>query len=492
MKRFSKSDVVALAILALAIAFRFQDLSLRPFHHDEGVNGFFLTRLVREGVYKYDPSNYHGPSLYYLTLPLVAILGLSDAALRGTTAVFGTFTLIVLWRFLSPFGSLFALGAMALMATSPGAVFFSRYFIHETLFVAFTLSAVAAVPLGEGRHQRWRFLATGLALGLLFATKETAFVSVGAVVAGAIMSSWLVQGRSPLTLARRVGPYCREHAENLLHGALTFIAAAGLLYSSFFRNPVGVVDAFRTFQFWTKTAVRDHENPWNQHFLWLHEADPALFYLGLAGVVLALILRRSFVGVMTAVWTLLVFFAYTVVKYKTPWLGLNMLLPLAIASGYVFEELGRINFLSGRLSMKPVAALLVATAVGLSATKSHELETVKYDDETHPYIYAHTQRSFFELLKQVDAHATAIGKGKAAGIAIFAPENWPLAWYLRDYPNAGYWGEFKDEVNVDMYITNVAQEPQMQAKLGDAYDRVGPYNMRGVVDLVLYFRKVAP
>ena len=91
MKRISKTDAIALFVLAFALFLLCQDLSLRPFHHDEGVNGFFLTRLVREGAYKYDPGNYHGPTLYYFSLPLVAILGLSDAAVRGTTVLFGRF-----------------------------------------------------------------------------------------------------------------------------------------------------------------------------------------------------------------------------------------------------------------------------------------------------------------------------------------------------------------------------------------------------------------
>ncbi|HQZ17105.1 MAG TPA: TIGR03663 family protein, partial [Vicinamibacteria bacterium] len=92
MKRLTRADVAALAVLAVAMFLRCQDLSLRPFHHDEGVNGFFETRLLREGAFKYDPSNYHGPTLYYLTLPLVAVVGLSDAAVRGTTVIFGLLT----------------------------------------------------------------------------------------------------------------------------------------------------------------------------------------------------------------------------------------------------------------------------------------------------------------------------------------------------------------------------------------------------------------
>ena len=488
MKRFTKTDLAALAVLALAMALRFHDLSLRPFHHDEGVNGFFLTRLLREGVFKYDPGNYHGPTLYYLTFPMVGIFGLSDAAVRGTTALFGTLTVFVLWRFLSVAGAVMALSAMALLASSPGAVFYSRYFIHEALFVAFTLFAVAAAPFPGGR-QRWRFVATGLSLGLLFATKETAFVSAGAMVGGAVIAAWLVEGLTPLALLRGVRPYAIEHAENLLHGALAFVTSAGLMYSSFFRNPTGLLDAFRTFAFWTKTAVRDHENPWYQHFEWLREADPTLIYLGFAGLFFALVLRRSFIAVMASVWALLLFFAYSVVKYKTPWLGLNMLLPLAITSGYLIHLLAGISFLSGRLSMRPVAALALIAATGFSAARSYELETKRYDDESHPYLYAHTQRPFIEFIRLIKAHAAALGAGEETAIAVFAPENWPMAWYLRDYTKTGYWGEIKNDVTSDMYVVSDAQDPQMAMRTAGQYDRFGPYNMRGTVNLILYVKR---
>jgi uncharacterized protein (TIGR03663 family) len=488
MKRLTKTDLAALAILFLAAGLRFHDLSLRPFHHDEGVNGFFLTRLVREGVFNYDPSNYHGPTLYYLTLPLVGLLGLSDAALRGTTALFGVLSVFALWRFLSRGGAVIALSAMALLATSPGAVFFSRYFIHEALFVAFTIFALAAAPSPEGRP-RWRFVATGVALGLLFATKETAFVSAGAMIGGAVTAAWLVLGISPLAVLRGIKPYAAEHAENLLHGLLAFIASAGLMYSSFFRNPMGVIDAFRTFAFWTKTAVRDHENPWHQHFEWLREGDPALIYLGFAGVLLALLLRRSFIAVMAAVWTLLLFFAYGVVKYKTPWLGLNMLLPLAITAGYALQWIAGLSFLSGRLSMKPVAVLALVGASGFSAVRSYDFETRSYDNEEHAYVYAHTQRAFLDFVRLIEARVAILGTGKDTGIAVFAPENWPMAWYLRDYKKIGYWGEVKADIDADMYVVSEGQDPQMAIKTAGKYDRFGPHHMRGVVNLVLYVKR---
>lgn len=490
MKRFTKTDILAVALLLLAAFLRFDNLSLRPFHHDEGVNGFFLTKLVRDGAYKYDPANYHGPTLYYLSLPFVAAFGLSDFAVRGTVALFGLLTVALAWRFLSPLGAIFTLTTMALMTTSPGAVFFSRYFIHETLFLFFTLAIVAASPR-RGAAEGWRFVATGFALGLLFATKETAFVSVGAIVAGALVAAWVVEGLSPIGVARGIVPYCRAQADGLINGALAFVVTGGLLYSSMFRNPQGVLDAFRTFAFWTKTAVRDHDNPWSQHLQWLWQADPSALVLGSLGVLTALVLRRSFLAVLTAVWTVLLVSAYSVIKYKTPWLGLNMLLPLSIMGGYFIHVLAGAR-LGGRVSLKGPAIALAVVASGYALNQSRVLETVTYDDEDHPYIYAHTQRAFLPFIRLIEDNARKIGPGRDASIAIFAKENWPMPWYLRDYPKAGYWGDFKDGVEADMFVCSVEQDAQMTAKLGDRYERIGPYQMRGVVNLVLWVRKPTP
>src|SRR5689334_4007625 len=68
----SKADsnwwMAAAVILLAASLLRLLFLDLKPLHHDEGVNGLFMTQLFRSGYYHYDPSNYHGPSLYYFGL----------------------------------------------------------------------------------------------------------------------------------------------------------------------------------------------------------------------------------------------------------------------------------------------------------------------------------------------------------------------------------------------------------------------------------------
>src|SRR6476660_5752020 len=82
-------------VTLIAIILRFYNLGLKPFHHDEGVNGFFLTNLFRDGLYKYDPANYHGPTLYYISLAFAKVFGLETVTVRASVAVFGVLTVVL-------------------------------------------------------------------------------------------------------------------------------------------------------------------------------------------------------------------------------------------------------------------------------------------------------------------------------------------------------------------------------------------------------------
>src|SRR5687767_2101445 len=129
-----KYDVVWLAgcaaITAAAAFLRFFQLGLKPFHHDEGVNGWFLTNLFRDGLYKYDPANYHGPTLYYISLAFAEVFGLETVPVRWSVAIWGVL-IVVLAFYLRPYiGQVGALAAAAFLAISPGMVYISRYFIH--------------------------------------------------------------------------------------------------------------------------------------------------------------------------------------------------------------------------------------------------------------------------------------------------------------------------------------------------------------------------
>ena len=63
--------VAALVLLTgLALGLRAPRLALRPLHNDEAVNAMRFGLLWTSNSYSYDPNEFHGPTLPYLTLPL--------------------------------------------------------------------------------------------------------------------------------------------------------------------------------------------------------------------------------------------------------------------------------------------------------------------------------------------------------------------------------------------------------------------------------------
>ncbi len=132
-------------ITAVASFLRFFWLDLKPLHHDEGVNGYFLTTLFRSGEYKYDPANYHGPDLYYIALAVTKTFGLNTFSIRASVGIFGVLIVVLAFFLKKYIGKTGSLCAALFLALSPGMVYISRYFIHEILFVFFTFGIVLSV-----------------------------------------------------------------------------------------------------------------------------------------------------------------------------------------------------------------------------------------------------------------------------------------------------------------------------------------------------------
>ena len=134
-------------ITAFAAFLRYFMLLLRPVHHDEGVNGWMLTNLLRDNRYQYDPSNYHGPTIYFIAYPLMKMFGLTTLPLRSLSSFFGLMMVVMVFFLRRYLGNIGTLLAAFFLAISPGMGFISRYFIHEIFFVFFQLSFVVAVVL---------------------------------------------------------------------------------------------------------------------------------------------------------------------------------------------------------------------------------------------------------------------------------------------------------------------------------------------------------
>src|SRR5204863_9161330 len=81
-ERAATVDWVPWAILGLAAFLRFLLLGMKPPHFDEGINGWFVDQMVKNGFYRYDPTNYHGPLHFYVLFLSETLFGRNLYALR--------------------------------------------------------------------------------------------------------------------------------------------------------------------------------------------------------------------------------------------------------------------------------------------------------------------------------------------------------------------------------------------------------------------------
>ncbi len=494
----------SVAVLLVAAALRLYALEMKPLHHDEGVNGYFLTNLVRQGRYAYDPANYHGPTLYYLTLPFVAAAGLSTFAVRLVPALFGVGLVWLVLGLRRWIGAVAALAAAALVAVSPAFVFYSRYFIHEIPFVFFTLGLVVAALRFRETGAPSDLMFASASAALMFTTKETAFISIGTLgLAWLTAVSW-ERLKGDARGARGRGGFAKLTAGGsapIVIGVavLLFVAIWVGFYSSFFKNWKGVDDSFKAFAVWRKTGMSEfHGKPMHEYVEWLLKEDAPTLILGALGALVALFeWRRNRFAVFFAAWGFGLLAAYSLISYKTPWLVLNFLLPLAVAAGYAVQAFGTWAArqwwqLRRRELVWPAAAALAAVACGVSLYQTYVVNFREYDNDAYPYVYSQTQRQFLDLVGEINRVGERAGT-KEPGFATATNEYWPLPWYFRDNPRAGYegrLGSYYDPKTTLVVIGKEEQLPQLQSVLGDNYERVGGlYPLRPGVNLVLYARR---
>ena len=145
------------AIVALAAFLRFLLLGMKPPHFDEGINGWFVDQMVKNGFYRYDPTNYHGPLHFYVLFLSQTLLGRNIWALRLPVVLISIFCVWLTLKF-EPFvgRNVSRLAALA-MAISPGFVFYGRYSIHEIWLQLFSMLFILGL-LGLWRRGTTNYL----------------------------------------------------------------------------------------------------------------------------------------------------------------------------------------------------------------------------------------------------------------------------------------------------------------------------------------------
>ncbi|MFP5286806.1 MAG: flippase activity-associated protein Agl23, partial [Thermoanaerobaculia bacterium] len=464
---------------AAALALRLVWLDNRPLHHDEGVNGWFLHRLLDGYRWEYDPEKFHGPFLYFFGAPFVLLLGMGEIALRLPVALASAAMIPLLLPLRRRLGSEGVTAAAWLLAVSPSLVYYGRDLIHETYLVALTLALIAAaVRWLEERRGRDLILAA-LALSLLFSVKETAALTLASLLLGAL-AAWLAEGRGrPLPLAG-------EGRGVVFLLALVLVVPYVLLYTSFFTNPAGLVDSFRAYLPWTEKGFEGsgHEKPWPYFLRLLARFEPLALAGGVLGSAVAILRRhrRDGFGLFVAVAWMAQLAAYSAIPYKTPWLAMNVVLLLALSTGVLFGELGR-RRPSGAVRAAITAAGLLAVA--WSASRAVDVSFLRYDDEGLGLVYVQTNRDLRGLMALIQGAAERSPRGRALAIRFYTGNRWPLPWYLRDYTAVLYSNEVPRDPGGDVLICEPGQEQELRQRLRGRYLR-RQYTLRHKVELVVY------
>lgn len=470
--RITLAAAGVLAILAGGAMLRLADLPNRTMHCDEAVHGIKFGQLLEDATYIYDPHEYHGPALNYLTLPIARATGaaevteVTETQLRLVPALFGLLLVGLPWLLRREMGPEALLSAAALTALSPAMVFFSRYYIQEMLLVAFTLLAIVAMwrwagmfaaadgaagdlePAEAGRARFLRAVAwlvvLGAAIGLMHATKETCVLALAAMVpAAAVTLPGLWTNGKRLALS-------------VLLVVLLAAGVSALLFSSFGGNPGGIVDSYATYVHYLGQASGEgsagrHVQPWHYYFhnlfwwpageggFWSEGLIAALALGGLAASVTDKSLddrSRRFARFL-AIYTLLLALIYSAIPYKTPWCSLSFLSGMILLAGI---GAGSIFRLLPGLGLKSAAGVVLAVLAAHLGWQAYQASFVHFEHPRNPYVYAHTTGDVPALVAKIRQIAAHHADATAMHVQAIGPDHdyWPLPWYLRDFSRVAW------------------------------------------------------
>jgi predicted membrane-bound mannosyltransferase len=170
------------------------------------------------------------------------------------------------------------------------------------------------------------------------------------------------------------------------------------------------------------------------------------------------------------------------VRYKTPWCALNIVLPFVIMAGYGLEQLYKSDAV-GRWT----AVLATLVAIAISSYQAFTLSFEDYDDDSKAYVYAHTRRDFLSLVDEIYDIAAGSPAGNNIGIIVMSPEHWPLPWYLRNYPRTLYSGKVI-ETSEPILVVHESQLSEVEQLYGGRYRRYSRHELRPGNILYLYVK----
>ncbi len=439
---------------------RFDRLGEHPFHADEAATGAqTLAYRLESSVYRFDPRHGHGPMLTALAEPWCRLQGQRDwgslevRALREITAASGL--LASLGLFALGAGWARALCGAAFATTSPLLVYYSRHFIHEPVFLLFSVPALAGLFLLLRNRRPWLGAALfGFGSGAMAATRETVVIALFAWTVAGLLFLWRQArpeptGRTHLGTLRFFGDEFVRRGKPLLLATLIFLFVVFWFYSSGGREPAGFFAFFSTYL--TYETGEGHDKPLDYYLdLLLYPKDRVARWWSEAGVfliALCVYLDRSrrdsaAAGRFLFEAGMLCLLVFSLFSYKTPWLASLGWLQMTFAAGCGAVALAR------RLPRRTawVSGLVLIAVVAWQSLQARRASIRLAADARNPYAYVPTSRDVTGLGNWLNDLRQALPATLDDPIAVVGAEYWPLPWYLRDSGSVGFWPGLEPEI----------------------------------------------
>jgi uncharacterized protein (TIGR03663 family) len=381
--------------------------------------------------------------------------------LRVVPVVAGTITILLFGAAVEMFGFIPSLLAAILFAVASLPVYYDRYFIHESLFCAATFGLIlSGWRASQTRSARQAALA-GACAALMVACKETAVLHFFALAAAAIVFRF--------TSVRETGQMRQGQWKTIFTAAVSFLLLSAALFTWFGRNWRALPALINAEpDLFARAAGQGHEKPiwYFCRLLTVGWSGAPLVAFACLGLFIIFRRRRDASPYQyLAYYGLLIAVIYSLIPYKTPWLALNLWLPLTLFAAIAVESLWRWG--TTRFSKRatvPAFCLLAALTGVLIANDTRQRVFLYPADESNPYAYAQTSEDILGLPVEIADLARQNGIATPR-ITVIASDPWPLPWYLRHFSEVGFWQPGQQAKDADFYITSTEAADQYADQL---------------------------
>jgi uncharacterized protein (TIGR03663 family) len=478
--RALESDWMFWVILGVAVFLRFFLLAIKPPHFDEGINGWFVDQMVKNGFYQYDPTNYHGPLHFYILFLSQTLFGRNLWALRVPVVLASISSVWLALGYERVLPKRVARLAALAMAISPGFIFYGRYSIHEVWLLLFSMMFMFGI-LGLWQQGSVNYLwYTGVGIAGMILTKETYIIHIGCAII-ALPLAYFSNVLAPMENSEPSEQKWRWL--DLLVISFVAVAAIIVFYSGAFFHWSGVKGLYQTYHAWFQTGKNGngHEKPFYYWLILIARYEwPVCAGLFLSA--LCLLFREMSLRYL-AITGVGVFIAYSIVNYKTPWCVISIVWPFLFVFGAWLLIIPANRLLLPAIVASILLFASLMSAVTLNYFRCSTFTDLGWDSDksavrnltnffaAEPYVYVQTYNDIYKLTVPVLDLARRNPMAYQMTGHIIRTSPYPLPWILGDFPNIGYYEHDNSPpaLDGDFLLVQEDRVAEVESKLHDSY-----------------------